>query len=629
MANPSTIRRTIIILLDAVTVIAALWVACGLRFDYPIPHRFIRMAVSATPIVLGTHFISAYIFSLYRGIYNFSSFSDLIRITKAMSVSAVISALLILITLRASYPKSILLLQPMLAFFGICAIRFGIRLIKSRTRLKGMSFADTKNVLLVGAGELGESLVRQMQKSPELGYSVVGFIDDNDDKWGLQIHGCTVLGGRQKLPEVLEKFDVDEIVISIASRRGDLVRALMDSLQHIRPRPEVRIAPALDEIFRSNSKDVSIRKVRPADLLNRSEKRLDESKISRMLERKCVLVTGAGGTIGSELCRQALRYQPEKIILLENHATSLFYRDNELKKLSRGTAVVSILGDIRDQAMLDRLFSEHKPNIVLHAAAHKHVHQLEFNIPEGIINNILGTFYVAQAAAKHKADTFLLVSTDKAVKPSCIMGATKQVAEHVVRHFSASGSNTCFTAVRFGNVLGSSGSVLKIFEDQIAHGGPVTVTDERATRYFMTVEESVGLILQAVAMAKGGEIFVLKMGTPVKIIDMAKNLITLSGLELKKDITIEFTGLKQGEKLDEELTEDPAGILDSEHPDIHVVDSRKDSPTEEFQKRISEIEILSRGSDVSAMLRKLQVLAPTFTPAPTQKIPNSGNSRSN
>ncbi|MFC1678593.1 polysaccharide biosynthesis protein [Elusimicrobiota bacterium] len=604
---------------DCLAILFAFLFAFLLRFDFHISPDYLNIIVQTLPFVLVTYVLSARFFSLYGGIFYFSSFSDLVNITKAVASGGLISAALIMFIRQGQFPRSVLILHPILTFLGICGIRFGIRLVKTHFRLKGLPSGDSGNVLIMGAGELGESLVRQIQKTPESGYNVVGILDDDRAKWGMRLHGCRILGSVSSLSDVLRKHEVDVIIIAIASQRGKLVRSVVETLKDVTPRPELKIAPALDEMLKPHASDVSLRKVKPSDLLNRGEVHLNQQKIARKLERKCVLVSGAGGTIGSELCRQALRYQPEKIILLENHATSLFYRDDELRRKDHGTAIVSVLGDVRDQGLLERVFKEHNPQVVLHAAAHKHVHQLEFNIPEALSNNVIGTYHLAKAAVAHGAETFLLVSTDKAVRPASVMGATKRLAEKIIQGL-AENSKTRFTAVRFGNVLGSSGSVLKIFQEQIARGGPITVTHASATRYFMTVEESVGLILQAVSMAKGGEIFVLKMGTPVRIIDMAQNLILLSGLEIGKDIEIRITGLKQGEKLDEELMEDPAGVSDSEHPDIFLLGATE-PPKSDLEKRILDLEILCRGTDIPAMLAKLQEFVATFNPASSPDIP--------
>lgn len=610
-------RRVIILLADSIAVLAAFVLAFLLRFEFALSEEALEMMKASWLLVLGIHYVVAHAFGLYRGIYYFSSFPDLIRIVKAVGAAALLLTVAVLFVRQGRFPRSVLLLHPVLSLLGLGAVRFGIRLIKTRMRSGNFGYGD-KNLLLVGAGELGESLLRQIQKTPDTGYNVIGFVDDDKAKWGLHIHDVPVLGGRGSLAEVVERLHVDEIIIAIGTQRGSVVRAVVESLRGLEKKPEIKIAPALDEMLRTPTSNVAIRKVKPADLLNRGEIQLDEPGISRVIEQKVVLVSGAGGTIGAELCRQALKYRPEKLILLENHATSLFYREEEMRDRSQGSAIVSALGDVRDQAMLERVFSQHRPHVVFHAAAHKHVHQLEFNVPEAVGNNVIGTYRLARAASEHKAEVFLLISTDKAVVPSSVMGATKQVAEQVVRIMHGRGE-TVFTGVRFGNVLGSSGSVLRIFSDQIERGGPITVTDARATRYFMTVEESVGLILQAVSMAKGGEVYVLKMGTPVRIIDMAQNLVMLSGLEVGKDIEIRITGLKQGEKLGEKLSEDPAGVLDSQHPDVFVLNSASD-PGPEFEKRILDLEIACRGVEVKPILRKLQELVPTFSPASEHRL---------
>jgi len=607
------IRRFLVVILDCLALMAAFVGAFLIRFEFFLDSANIGVIAETLPLVLLAHLLTAVPFSLYRGLYYFSSFSDLMNITKAAVSGGIVGAALILFVRQGKFPRSILILYPVLAFLGICWIRFSIRLVKNHLRLRGAHFGDGRSVLLVGAGELGESVLRQILKTPSSGYYVVGLIDDDRAKWGMNIHGYPVLGGRADLRQVLEKHNIDEIIITIAMQRGEIVRSVIELLKEVEPKPEIKIAPGLDEMLRSSRQGISVRKVRPADLLNRSEIALDEVRIARAVEGKSILVTGAGGTIGAELCRQVIGYRPEKVVMIENHATSLFYRSDELRTVSQGTAVVPVLGDIRDNGMLERVFSRHHPDMVFHAAAHKHVHQLELNVPEGISNNILGTAALARAAARWGVGTFLLISTDKAVQPSSVMGATKCAAEALIEHLAKS-SKTRFVGVRFGNVLGSSGSVLRIFNDQIEKGGPVTVTDERATRYFMTVEESIGLVLQAVSMAKGGEVFVLRMGTPVRILDMAKNLILLCGLEPGKDIEIKITGLKQGEKLDEQLTDNPQNLGKSPHPDVFLL-QEEPRPAGNVDELVSALEELSRGSDVDAMIRKLQEIVPTFTPA--------------
>ena len=613
-------RRIIILLSDSAIVLFAFVFAFLLRFDFRLDSDALQILATTWPLVLTIHLLTAYYFGLYRGIYYFSSFPDLLRIAQSAGLAAVMFAAVVLFARQGKFPRSVLLLHPMLALLGIGAVRFGIRIIKTHGRFRSIPYGG-KAVFLIGAGDLGESLLRQILKTPDSGYNVVGFIDDDQAKWGLHIHDVPVLGGRTDLLALIQEHEPEELVITVASQRGDIVRSVMDVLQTLDKKPELRIAPAFDELLRRHGEPVGLREVKPADLLNRSVIKLDEAGIARLLERKTVLISGAGGSIGSELCRQALKYEPEKLVLLESHANSLFEIERELREKAHGAAVVPVLGDTRDIGLVERVFLDHKPQIVLHAAAHKHVHQLEFNVPEGISNNVLGTFRMACAADKHKAEVFLLISTDKAVRPASVMGVTKRAAERVVKSFSGSG-RTRFVAVRFGNVLGSSGSVLPIFQDQIAKGGPITVTDESATRYFMIVEEAVSLVLQAASMANGGEVFVLKMGTPVRIMDMAKNLVLLSGLVPGKDIEIKVTGLKQGEKVGEELFEDSTVLVKSAPPDIMVLNPHE-AGQEDLRKRVLELELLTRGSDTAAMLRKLQELVPTFKPAEAHGLESS------
>lgn len=603
--------------MDIAIVLGAYLFAFLLRFDFKLEPAIFSIIRQTLPF-LPTYFAAFFIFSLYRGIYYFSSFADLLNITKAVALAGVTTALGILFVRQGQFPRSVLLLHPILTFLGVGGVRFGIRLAKSYLNMPRNYSGEYRHVLLIGAGDLGESLMRQMLKTKGPYYKVVGFIDDDRGMWGRRIHGLPVFGGIQVLSGVLERHHVDEIVIAIGSRRGEIVRFVIDALREMTEKPELKIAPSLDEMLTTHHAGASLRKVRPADLLNREVVKLDMVRIAQTLKGKTILVTGAGGTIGSELSRRVLQYRPRKLILIESHATSLFYAESELREMAGGAEIVPILGDIRDQALIDRVFREHKPVIVLHAAAHKHVHQLESNVQEGVGNNILGTYYVARAAHKHEAEVFLLVSTDKAVRPSCVMGATKRVAEFIIKSFAGRGGRTRFVAVRFGNVLGSSGSVLEIFREQIAKGGPLTVTDPTVTRYFMTVEEAAQLILQAASMALGGEIFILKMGAPVKILEMAKNLILLSGLEPDKDIKIRFTGLKQGEKIDEELVEDIGSCDESEHPLILIL--RPDGAVvADIESRIVDLEILSRAAGAKALVEKLRELTPTFVPAPAHR----------
>lgn len=615
MTFPHGLRRAAVISSDLAVILIGYIGAFLLRFDFAFDRELLEMMLRSAPAVLASYYVSISLFGLYRGLIHYSSFSDLLNIAKAAGCGGVLGAASVLFLRQGQFPRSILVLQPILVFLGICAVRFSIRMGKDFLRAYSSSGGERRKALIVGAGELGESILRQILKTPQQPYEVVGLIDDDPAKWGRRLHGYTVLGDRGRIAEILRAKPVDEIIIAISARRGEILRSVVDSLRAVKVKPDLKIAPSLDEMLASHQGGLQVRKVKPSDLLNRDVVGLDEKRIGLALRGKTVLITGAGGTIGGELARQVLRYNPSRVLLLESHATSLFHIESELRERVPVATIVPVLADIRDAALVERIFKSYRPNIVLHAAAHKHVHQLEFNVHEGVANNVLGTYQVATAARKHSAEAFLLVSTDKAVRPSSVMGATKRAAEMIVRAFGGS-SATRFAAVRFGNVLGSSGSVLPIFQDQIAKGGPVTVTDERVTRYFMTVEEAVGLILQAVSMAKGGEVFVLRMGTPVKIIDMARNLILLSGLEPGKDIEIRITGLRQGEKVDEELVEDPTGVRKSEHPDIMLLQAENNGDCD-IEDRVRRMEKLIRKGESGALVEQLRECIPTFQPSPS------------
>lgn len=606
-------RRSSIVVADALTVLIAFVAAFLIRFDFSLDAQLITVILRTAPIALLCFAIGLRRAGVYRGLYYYSSFPELLNIARGTALSACASAAAILFFRQGLFPRSVLLLHPILAFVGVGGVRFAIRWGKTRFNMPRAYTGQESNVLLVGAGELGESVLRQMLKTPEANYRVIGFLDDDASKWGLRIHDYPVLGGRDALTDVLGRYQVDEIVIAIGAKRGEIVGDLVERMRELEKRPELKIAPSLSEMLMSPGREVKVRKVQPADLLNREVIRLDESRIAASLRGKRVLVTGAGGTIGAELVRQVLGYGPAEITLLEAHATSLFHIEGAAREQARGAKVTSVLGDVRDRSLVERVFAEGKPQVVLHAAAHKHVHQIEHNVAEGVLNNAIATGWVCAAALAHGAEAFLLVSTDKAVKPSSVMGATKRLAEMVVKSYQGRGA-TRFMAVRFGNVLGSSGSVLTVFQDQLDKGGPLTVTHAEVRRFFMTASEAVGLILQAVSLSQGGEIFILKMGESVRIADMARNLILLSGLEPGKDVKIAFTGLKQGEKLDEELMEDPAGFTSSEHGDILILRG-ENRPAPGLDEHMLELELATRGKDASAVVRRLSELVPTFRPA--------------
>ena len=616
MTTPSAVSRRRLAA-DNLMVLAAYALSFLLRFDFKLDSYDRGLLLKTAPFAIVTYLLTSFCFGVYRSLRSGTSMSDAVDVLKAASSASLLLGALFMPAAHGKYPRSVLLLWPVIAMVGVVGLHAVVRRAGLSWRALSSGRGRRRSAVIVGVGDLGELVYQGMRSDEATDYRVAAFFDEDSSKWGMRLHGVPVLGGVSALAALLRRVPIDEIVIAVSHRRGSAAGQVAEALDGLTKRPEVRIVPTLDEMLNSR-KRADPRKVQPADLLNRRVVSLDTERISRSIEGKVVLVTGAGGTIGGELSRQVLLYKPAKVVLLDNHATALFYREAELREMPSGVEVAAILGDVRNQSLLDRIFQHEGPHIVFHAAAHKHVHQLEANVHEGVSNNLLGTYHLARAAERHGVETFILVSTDKAVRPSCVMGATKRAAEIVVSNLAHS-SRTRFSTVRFGNVLGSSGSVLKIFQEQIEKGRPITVTHPDAARYFMTVEEAVGLVLQASALAKGGEIFVLKMGEQVRIMDMARNLILLSGLEPGRDIEIRVVGLKPGEKLTEELIEDASGQEQSEHPEIMILRS-ENRQVEALAARILSLELMSHGSG-KALISALAQLVPTFTADALHDVP--------
>lgn len=612
MRLTSAAKRGLIFVGDLFCVGGAFAAAFLLRFDFHLSPENLQVLLQSVPLGWLGYLSTLKSFGLYRGLWRYASFPDLMQILKAAGVASLVTSLLILFAHHGDYSRAVLILAMVLSFLGVCAVRFLARFSKGflgEAAEPGLH----RRALIVGAGDLGAEVLHQLELPSARRHVAVGFVDDDATKWGMHIQGTPVLGGVRDLPRILsEQEGVEEIIVAVSSRRGDVVRSVADALGGSGGSVEIKIAPTLNEALLQSS-DRLLRPVRPADLLNRQEVQLDEPRIARFLAGKTVLVTGAGGTIGRQLCRQAARYGPRKLLMLDNHATSLFYVDSELRRDPEGKAqLLPLLGNTQDRSLLEDLFREHRPEVVLHAAAHKHLPQLEVpaNGLEAVKTNLLATALLAECCDRYGAERFLLVSTDKAVRPTSVMGATKRAAElALLARDSASGTRFC--SVRFGNVLGSSGSVLPIFEEQIKNGGPLTLTHPDAKRYFMTVEEAVYLILQACSMAEGGEIFALKMGEPVSIREMAWNLLLLHGLRPDKDIRIQYVGLRPGEKLIEELSEDSSDLLSSEHPAVYKVrQGRVDSGR--ILGAVRELEKLAAGAKSKDLVEKLRAMIPEF-----------------
>ena len=521
--------------------------------------------VSARPtydlwVMLGV--VAAYLaaFAVARvpqSMWRFSGFGEVKRLTLACAAAGLLSAAVILMLQLTKVPRAVLALHPVVALMGVCVVRIGYRMLyeHARSRITGGSGTEVRRALVLGAGEAGKRLLASIHQQ---GWIVLGLLDDDPAKQRARIGGVPVLGPLRALQDPAVRGVATHLIVALPSLRGPRRRALLE--QAAGTGLHVLTVPSADELL--TGREVSrVRDIEPEDLLGREPVQLDEAGIAEVLRGKVVLVTGAGGSIGSELCRQVARYAPARLVLFELSEFNLYTVEQELGERFPSLELVRLVGDVKDLAQLRHVFATHRPQVVFHAAAYKHVPLMEEgNAWAALRNNTLGTHHAALAAAETGAERFVLISTDKAVNPTNVMGATKRAAERVVSQLAVRHPGTRFMAVRFGNVLGSSGSVIPKFQEQIARGGPVTVTHPEIIRYFMTVPEAAGLVLQAAAIGQSGQVLVLDMGDPVKIVDLARELIRLSGHTVE-EIGIAFTGLRPGEKLYEELLADQEATL--------------------------------------------------------------------
>ena len=520
-----------------------------LRFNLDvIPQLYYDQAIRLLPIVFLVHGAVFWQQGLYRGVWRFASVPDLVRIIQAVVIGVAITGVVIFLWTRMfALPRSVLVLQALLLIAFLSGPRLLYRWLKDRRLVT----ANAKHVLIVGAGAAGEALVRELSRNRHSGYVPVGFVDDDQAKRGMEIHGVRVLAKPGRIAQVVEERDVDLIVLAMPSATPAARRTILGHCQ--RARVPVRTMPELGELISGQADALDLRALSIEDLLGRQAVSLDWEQIREGITDKTVLVTGGAGSIGAELCRQLARLKPRRLVVVDQNEYGLYLADTELRAGYEDLDLAVFLRDICDRTAMDELFAREKPEIVFHAAAYKHVPLLEDQVREAVRNNVLGTRTVAECAVKAKTAAVVLISTDKAVNPTNVMGATKRLAEIYCQNANQHADETRFVTVRFGNVLGSAGSVVPRFRQQISDGGPVTVTHPDIERYFMTIPEATQLILQAGADGNGGEIFVLDMGEPVKIVYLAEQMITLAGLRPREDVDIVFTGLRPGEKLYEEL----------------------------------------------------------------------------
>lgn len=605
----------IMLVVDAALVSAAYFSAYQLRFEEGIPPQVWDTFVATLPVIVSIKLAVFFYFDLYRGMWRYTSLIDFINIVKASTVSSVLIVLIILFAFRfVGYPRSVFIIDWVITIFLIGGLRFTIRLFLTNhvSTLFALSRARTgppaRRLLIIGAGDAGEKVLREIQDNPGVRIVPYGFLDDEASKQGKTIHGIGVLGTVEDLKDLPDAYD--EILIAIPSARSSDMRRIVDLCKQTGK--HFRTLPSIGELIEGKVSVNAIRDVTLEDLIGREEVSLDQAGISHFLSGKRILVTGAGGSIGSELVRQIGRFRPEAIGLLDFSEYNLYQIEMDCQRRRLHAAVYPYLANIRDREQMARIFSLFKPHVVFHAAAYKHVPMQEHHPQEAFRTNVLGTRNVVEAAVESQADRFVLVSTDKAVRPTNVMGATKRLAEMVTQSLNGS-QRTRFMAVRFGNVIGSSGSVIPLFQQQLARGGPLTVTHPDVTRYFMSIPEAAQLILQAGTMGKGGEIFILDMGKPIKIVEMARDLIRLHGLEPDRDIAIEFIGLRPGEKLYEELITEGEGIVATAHKKIMVLRGTS-AKWDGLMQSIEELSQVSLLNDNDIIRKKLSVFVPEYKP---------------
>ena len=596
----------LLLIVDVITIIGVALISLLIRFDGYITSHYLHQMVDALPIMVISYIVMLLSMHLYTRIWRYAGMREMVAVLIATTLGAGLFYTGMYV-FDKSLPRSIYLISWILSTGVIGIGRMVLHYIAMRYGGKQSTDADMVNTLIIGAGDAGATIAREIERYHKRSRKVIGFIDDDESKFNRLMGGVRILGNRHDIPSIVKENKVKEIIIAMPSVTRNEIRNIMEICSPLKCK--VNTLPGMyqlldDEVLVSHLHPVSIE-----DLLERDEVRLDMDIVEHYIRDKVVLVTGAGGSIGSEICRQIMRVGPKQLLLLGHGENSIYLINQELKNIYKDGPIIPIIADIRDKQQLDQIFTQYNPQVVFHAAAHKHVPLMEIQPMAAVLNNIYGTRNVADVAGRHGVERFVMISTDKAVNPTSVMGATKRVAEKVIISMNDT-YDTKYITVRFGNVLGSRGSVIPLFKKQIEAGGPVTVTDPEMTRYFMTIPEASQLVLQAGAMGKGGEVFLLDMGEPVKIIDLARNMIRLSGLEPDKDIHIKITGLRPGEKKYEELLTSEEGTNRTNHTKIF------EAPLDTVDRdwlidKIATFDSCETDMDVIGVL---QDIIPTYTP---------------
>lgn len=616
-------RNRYLLLSDLVLVPLAIYLSFVLRLERVDPDIYTPglltlggLATLLTPLLI-------YQSSLYRQHWGYASLGELLALGRAITIAllgaAMIQLVVALVEPSLALPRSIPLIALPLALGAVVSSRLLLRILLRRDRHLATKH-DQQQVLIMGAGAAGALTVRELQDNPQLGKHVVGLLDDNVRMHGMAIHGVRVLGGRTAIPLLVEMHRIQQVIIAMPTASGKDIRAIAQICTEAGV--ETLTLPGLYELLDGRTQVSQIRTIEIGDLLRRAPVETDLASVRQLIAGEVVLVTGGGGSIGSELCRQILRSGPAELIILGHGENSIFEIQHELQRMlgqkPGGPRITPLIADIRDRGRIQTLFWRHRPALVFHAAAHKHVPLMELNLVEAVSNNVLGTRNLLDAAMETGVERFVMISSDKAVNPTSVMGATKRIAEMLV-HRAAEVSQRSYVAVRFGNVLGSRGSVILTFKRQIAAGGPITITHPEMQRYFMTIPEAVQLVLQAATLGQQGEVFMLDMGEPVKIVDLARDMIRLSGLEEGRDIDIVYTGVRPGEKLFEELFADGEHYRPTSHDKLFIADGANSHAPTDLMHTIAQLEQGVTSDSEPDLLWLIQQLVPEYhasTPVP-------------
>jgi len=607
----------IVFLGDVFLLLLAHYFAYYIRFDGVFENDEIINLLKVLPWMIPFKILALFYFDLYKGMWRYTGIYDLINLIKAVTFSSVAVVFVLLISVHfIGFSRGVFVIDFLLTILLLGGFRMSIRLIFSGREGEKLTLfkrpsEKTKKVLIIGAGDAGEMLAREVRDNPYLDYDIVGFIDDNPHKVGRAIHGISILGTLDEMKRIAISSQADEIVIAMPSSAATDIRRAVNFCESTGL--TYKTLPGLGELIEGRVSVSAIREVRYEDLLGRKPVELEMEEIGKYLSGARVMVTGGAGSIGSELCRQIAPFRPEKLIIVDRNESGLYETEMDFLSNYPELKLVPVLGPVQTRDLMEKVFREHHPQVVFHAAAYKHVPMMEMHPWEAVYNNILGTQTVLDLCRGNGVDRYVLVSTDKAVRPTNVMGASKRVAELLTQGCAREYNVRCL-AVRFGNVVGSIGSVVPFFQKQIEKGGPVTVTHPDVTRYFMTIPEASRLILQAGAMGRGSEIFILKMGTPVRIADMARDMITLSGFEPDEDIEIKYVGMRPGEKLFEELITEGEGIQPTRHDEIMVLQPGECISLEDLDRHIDLLVKLADTGDGEGIRAELKRLVPEYEP---------------